>query len=67
MKFFKLTLVKLAFGHILQLFGIIARGVGSTSLNMHAKLKCNEELAFVIQVIQTRYAKAFKGTWMEHD
>jgi hypothetical protein len=62
-----LTFVKVAFGHIHQLFGIIAWGVGSISVNMHAKLRCDEELAFVIQMTQTRYAKAFKGIWMEYD
>jgi len=32
---------------------------------MQAKLEHDEDLAFVIQVTQSKYAKAFKGTWME--
>jgi hypothetical protein len=42
-------------------------GVGAMPLNMQAKLKHDEDLALVIQVTQSKYAKAFKGTWMECD
>jgi hypothetical protein len=35
--------------------------------NVQAKLEHNEDLALVIQVIWTRYAKALKGAWMEHN
>jgi hypothetical protein len=38
---------------------------GAIPLNMQAKLKCNEDLALMIQITQARYAKAFKGAWME--
>jgi hypothetical protein len=40
---------------------MIAWGVGVIPFNVHAKLKRNEDLALVIQVIQDEYAKAFKG------
>jgi hypothetical protein len=46
---------------------MISFGVGSIFLNMHAKVKHNEKLALVIRATQTGYAKAFKGTWIEHD
>jgi hypothetical protein len=36
---FKPTLVKLSFNHILQLFGMIAWGMGAMPLNMQANLK----------------------------
>ncbi len=44
----KLALVKLAFSHILQLFGMIAWGVGAMPFNVQAKLKRDENLALVI-------------------
>jgi hypothetical protein len=63
----KSTLVKLSFSHILQLFVMIAWGVGAMPLNVQAKLEHDEDPAFVIRLTRTEYAKAFKGTWMEHD
>jgi hypothetical protein len=38
-----------------------AWGVGAIPLNVQAKLEHNEDLALVIQAIQTKYAKALKG------
>jgi hypothetical protein len=34
---------------------------------VQAKLENNEDLALVIQVTQTKYAKELKGAWMERD
>jgi hypothetical protein len=36
-------------------------GVGAILLNVQAKLKHNEDLAIMIWMTQTGYAKAFKG------
>jgi hypothetical protein len=44
----KPTFVKLASIHILQLFGMIACGVGFILFNMQAKVECNEDLVVVI-------------------
>jgi len=57
----KPTFVKLTFSHILQLFGMIAWGVGPMPFNIHAKFERDEDLTLVIWTIQTEYAKAFKG------
>jgi hypothetical protein len=38
-----------------------AWGVGAMHINVQAKLKHDENLAFVIQAIQVEYAKALKG------
>jgi hypothetical protein len=40
---------------------MIAWGVGAMLLNMLVKLECNENLAFVIRMTQTKYEKALKG------
>jgi hypothetical protein len=61
------ALIKLTLSHILRLLGMIAWDVGATPFNVQAKLKHDEDLAFVIQVIRTRYAKALKSVWMERD
>jgi hypothetical protein len=63
----KPALVKLAFSAILDLLGMITWGVGSIPFNVQAKVECYENLAIVIQVIQARCAKAFKGAWNERD
>ncbi len=60
----KLATVKLASNHII---GMTTWGVGAILLNVEAKPKCDEDLAFVIRTIQVGYAKAFKGAWMECD
>ncbi len=57
----KPALVKLTSNHILQLLSMIAWGVGAMLLNMLVKLECNENLAFVIRMTQTKYEKALKG------
>jgi hypothetical protein len=44
-----------------------AWGVGAIPFNVQAKLECNEDFALMIQVTQVRYAKAFRGVWMECD
>jgi hypothetical protein len=36
-------------------------------LNVQIKLECDENLALLIQASRAKYAKAFKGAWMEHD
>jgi hypothetical protein len=46
---------------------MITWGVGAIPLNVQAKLEHDEDLALVIQRARVRYAKAFKGTWMECD
>ncbi len=46
----KLTLVKLASTHILELIGMTVWGVGSILLNVQAKVECDEDLAIVIQM-----------------
>jgi hypothetical protein len=40
-------------------------GVGAMPFNMQTKLERDEHLALVIQVTQARYAKAYKGIWIE--
>jgi hypothetical protein len=62
---FKPTFMRLTFNLILWLLSMITWGAGAILLNMQTKLECNEDLAIVIRVTQTRYAKAFKGGWME--
>jgi hypothetical protein len=44
------TFVKLTSSHTLQLLGMITRGLGAIPFNVQAKLKCDENLALVIQV-----------------
>jgi len=61
----KPALVKLTSSHILELFGMIAWGVGSIVFNVQAKVECDEDLAIVIQMIRTIYVKGFKDIWME--
>jgi hypothetical protein len=63
----KPTLVRLAFSHIFQLFGMIPWGVGAIPLNVQTKLECDEDLALVIRLIRVGYAKALKSIWMECD
>jgi hypothetical protein len=46
---------------------MITWGVGSIPFNVQAKVECNENLAIIIQAIRAKYAKVFKGAWMEHD
>jgi hypothetical protein len=53
----KLALVRLAFNYVLQLLGMIAWGVGVIPFKMQAKLKCNENLAFMIQATRAKYLK----------
>jgi hypothetical protein len=43
-KALKLTLVKLASSHILQLLGMTTLGVGSIPLNVQAKVEHDEDL-----------------------
>jgi len=57
----KPTLVKLTSSHILWLFNMTTWGVGAIPLNVQAKLECDEDLAFVIRITQTKYAKVFKA------
>jgi hypothetical protein len=40
---------------------MITWGVGAILLNVQTKLKHNENLAIMIRMIQTKYAKALKG------
>jgi hypothetical protein len=47
-KALKLTLVKLASNHILQLLGMTTLGVGSIPLNMQAEVEHDEDLAIMI-------------------
>jgi len=54
----KLALVRLAFNYIFQLLGMTTWGVGVVPFNMQAKLKCDENLAFMIQATQAKYLKA---------
>ncbi len=63
----KPTLIKLAFNHIFQFFGMTTWGVGSISFNMQTKVECNKDFIVVIWMIWAGYAKVFKGTWMEQD
>jgi hypothetical protein len=63
----KLALVKLASSHILELLGMTAWGVGSIIFNVQAKVKCDEDLVIVIQMIRTIYVKGFKDIWMQCD
>jgi len=46
---------------------MIAWDVGAIPFNVQTKLELNKDLALVIQVTQTRYSKALKGAWMEHN
>jgi hypothetical protein len=62
----KLAFEKLAFNHILPLFGMTTWGVGAILLNMQAKLECDENLTLVIQATRVGYAKTFKGVWMKN-
>jgi hypothetical protein len=41
--------------------------VGAMVFNMQAKLKRDDDLALVIQMIWIEYVKAFKSSWMERD
>jgi hypothetical protein len=67
LEMFKPALVGLTSNHIFQLLGMTTWGVGAIPLNVQAKLKCNEDLALVIQATRIRYAKALRGASMEHD
>jgi hypothetical protein len=44
----KPTLIKLAFNHIFQFFGMTTWGVGSISFNMQTKVECNKDFIVVI-------------------
>jgi hypothetical protein len=57
----KLTLVRLTFNHIFRLFGMIAWGVGTNLFNVKTKQERNEDLAFVIQTTEVKYAKALRS------
>jgi hypothetical protein len=57
----KPKLVKLTFSAILDLLGMTTWGVRSIPFNLQAKVERYEDLAIVIQIIQAKYAKAFKG------
>jgi hypothetical protein len=59
-KVFKPALVKLASIAIFELLGMTTWGVGS--INVQAKVKCDEDLVVVIRRIQVKYVKALKGT-----
>jgi uncharacterized membrane protein YuzA (DUF378 family) len=52
--------VKLVLSHILQLLGMISWGVGFIHFNVQAKVEHDEDLAVMIRITQTKYAKAFK-------
>jgi hypothetical protein len=42
-------------------------GVGSIPFNVQAKVERDEDFAIVIRTTQAKYAKVFKGAWMEHN
>ncbi len=63
----KPTFVKLTFSAKLYILGMIAWSVGSIPFNVQTKVECYDNLAIVIQATWTRYAKAFKGAYNEHD
>jgi hypothetical protein len=42
-------------------------GVGAIPLNVQTKLERDEDLTLVIRAIQTKYAKALRGVWMERN
>ncbi len=57
----KLTLMRLIFSHIFRLLGMIAWGVGANPFNVKTKWERNEDLAFVIQTTEVKYAKALRS------
>ncbi len=63
----KLALVMPTSSHILWLFGMTTWGVGGIHLNVQTKLEHDDDLALVVQMIRSKYAKALRSTWMECD